>query len=208
MPETIVVLLDNGMASQNQDYLPSRFMAQKEAIESLISKKFEDSQESTIGIIPLVQAQSNDIITPTKQRPYIKTFLNGIRLHRGADIMRCLSQSLHIFNQRDSPGCTLVVFLGSEAQESEKDELFARIYQLLTLGVAIKMVFFGEAAEMAGAFEKIDFTNFSCIEVKPNEEFVDRVLPFISGDDLLEEDDPELAEAIRLSLEEQKKQQK
>ncbi|ADM12363.1 26S proteasome regulatory subunit S5A [Encephalitozoon intestinalis ATCC 50506] len=208
MPETIVVLFDNGMASQNQDYLPSRFIVQKETVESLISRKFEDNQENTIGIIPLVQVQSNDIITPTKQRSHIKTFLNDIKLNKEGDIMRCLSQSLHIFNQRDSPGCILVVFLASELQESEKDELFARIYQLLTFGIGIKMVFFGEAVEMVEAFKKIDFTNFSCIEVKTNEEFIDRVLPFISGNDLVEEDDPELAEAIRLSLEEQKKQQK
>lgn len=208
MPETIVVLFDNGMASQNQDYLPSRLMVQKETVESLISRKFEDNQENTIGIIPLVQTQSNDIITPTKQRSYIKTFLNEIKLNRNADIMGCLSQSLHIFNQKDSPGCMLVIFLGSEPQEIEKDELFARIYQLLTFGIMIKMVFFGEAMEMAEAYKKIDFTNFSCIEVKPSDEFADRVLSFINGGEDLEEDDPELAEAIRLSLEEQKKQQK
>ncbi|KAG5860205.1 hypothetical protein KMI_02g02960 [Encephalitozoon hellem] len=208
MPETIVVLFDNGMASQNQDYLPSRFMVQKETVESLISRKFEDNQENTVGIIPLVQAQSNDIVTPTKQRSYIKTFLNEIKLERNGDIMRCLSQSLYIFNQKDSPGCMLVIFLGSEPQETEKDELFARIYQLLTFGIMIKMVFFGEAMEMAEAYKKIDFTNFSCIVVSPNEEFIDRVLPFVTGGELLEEDDPELAEAIRLSLEEQKKQQK
>lgn len=208
MPETIVVLFDNGMSSQNQDYLPSRFMVQREAVESLMARKFEDNQENTLGIVPLVQIRSNDIITPTKERSYIKTFLNGIRLSRDADVMRCLSQSLHIFNQRDSPGCMLAAFFGSEIPESEKDELFARIYELLTFGITIKMVFFGEAIDMTETFRKIDFTNFSCIEVGPREEFADKVLSFINGGDALEEEDPELAEAIRLSLEEQKRQQK
>lgn len=208
MPETIVVLLDNGMSSQNQDYLPSRFMVQKEIVESLLSKKFEENQENTLGIIPLAQTQFNEIITPTKQRLHIRTFLNEIGLNRETDVMGCLAQSLHIFNQRDSPGCMLVVFLGTEIQEATKNELFARIYELLTFGITVKMVLFGETTELLDAFSKIEFTNLSCMGMGPDEDFVDSVLSFVSGSDDLEEEDPELAEAIRLSLEEQKKTQR
>ncbi|KAH9411502.1 hypothetical protein HK407_05g08780 [Ordospora pajunii] len=206
MPETIVVLFDNGMFSQNQDYLPSRFVAQKEVVESLISRKFEDNQENTIGIVPLVQVQANDIVTPTKQRAYIKTFLNRIVLNSKTDIMSCLSQCIHIFNQRDTPGCMLVILLGTRMEDVPEDELFARIYEILTLGINIKMVFFGEALGMSESFRKIGLTSFSCIEIEPNDDLSSRALSFVCGSDISDEDDPELAEAIRLSLEEQQKQ--
>ncbi|KAM0672909.1 regulatory complex subunit of 26S proteasome [Ordospora colligata] len=208
MPETIVVIFDNGMFSQNQDYLPSRFVAQQEVVESLISRKFEDNQENTIGIVPLVQVQANDIVTPTKQRSYIKTFLNKIMLNSKTDIMNCLSQCIHIFNQRDAPGCTLVVLLGTKMKDVPTDELFARIYEILTLGINIKMVFFGEALGMSESFKKIGLTSFSCIDIEPNEDLSTQALSFICGGGISDEDDPELAEAIRLSLEEHQRQKK
>lgn len=207
MPETIVVLFDNGMSSQNQDYLPSRFMVQKEAIESLVFRKFEGQHENTLGLVPLAQGRLNEIITPTKQKPHIQTFLNGVELNRNTDVMKCLFQCINIFSQREPAGFVLVVLLCTEVPEAVKDELFAKIYEILSLGITVRMVFFGEAVDMADAFRNIEFTNFSCMEVRPNEDFTDCVLPFISSSETMEEDDPELAEAIRLSLEEQKKSQ-
>lgn len=204
MPEITVIIYDNGLASQNQDYLPSRSLLQKEFIQSLISRKFENDSENLIGIIPLNQPQYNNIITPTKQKDYLYTFLNSITLGEEVDYIKSLNQALHSFKQRDITTKHLILFLGSEIDEGSEDELFAKVFEILTSGISLTLVFFGENMKYYEIFvNEIECPNFKCIKVNPNDD-VNDIYSQINGD-FYEEEDPQLAEAIRQSLADQQK---
>ncbi|KAF9764819.1 26S proteasome non-ATPase regulatory subunit 4 [Nosema granulosis] len=204
MPEITVVIYDNGLASQNQDYLPSRSLLQKEFIQSLISRKFEADSENLLGIIPLNQPQFNNIITPTKQKDYLYTFLNSITLGEDVDYIKSLNQALHSFKQREISTKHLILFLGSEIDEKSEDDLFAKVFEVLTCGISLTLVFFGENMKYYETFiNEIEYPNFKCIKVDPNDD-VNEIYSLINGE-FFEEEDPELAEAIRQSLADQKK---
>lgn len=199
-----MVIYDNGLASQNQDYLPSRSLLQKEFIQSLISRKFEADSENLLGIIPLNQPQYNNIITPTKQRDYLYTFLNSITLGEEVDYIKSINQALHSFKQRDITTKHLIIFLGSEINENLEDEIFTKVFEILTSGITLTLVFFGENMEYYEGFvNEIDYPHFKCIKVDPNDD-INEIYDQINGDNF-EEEDPQLAEAIRQSLADQQK---
>jgi 26S proteasome regulatory subunit N10 len=206
MPDVTIALFDNSLYAQNQDYLPSRFILQKETVETIISRKLEENRENLVGIIPLAQPKLNEILTPTKQRTHLNNFLNNLELSSRTDLIKSLVQAAHSFNQREIPDKILLVFLGSKLEDALRSEFFAKVYELLTYGITVKIVFFGESSYSCDLFrQQIEFTNFGCIRVGPNEDFCSLALSLLNGEEGIE-NDPELAEAIRLSLEEQNRQ--
>lgn len=202
MPDITIVIYDNSLSSQNQDYLPSRNILQKEFIQSLISKKFDDDSESMIGIIPVCQEQYNNIVTPTKQKDYLYTFLNNCGLNRNTNYIRPLDQCINAFKQRDISTKNLVFFIGDTVDEKSFDALYAKIFEILTFGISITVVCFGEGLVYYNTMSKeIDYPNFRVVQVNVEDDY-STVYGLILEN---EEEDPELAEAIRQSLAESKK---
>jgi 26S proteasome regulatory subunit N10 len=200
MPEITTIIFDNALNSQNQDYLPSRIILQKEVIDSVITRVLESDPESLVGLIPLCQIENNDILTPTKSRPHLSTFLHEKDLHHNIQHVLSLyhaDQSLYV---SDLSNKTLILFLCTPVKEFE--EVFSDIYNIASKGVVVKVVCFGDAMDM-GVFMKdqIDIANFTCCVVDTSEDFVTKVQGFLGAD--LYNVDPELEEAIRRSMREQ-----
>ena len=205
MPEVTIIIYDNGLPSQNQDYLPSRSILQKEFIQSFINKRFEADSESMVGIVPVCQEQYNDMITPTKQKDYLYTFLNTCGLYRNPDYVRSLSQSISSFMQQEITTKKLIFFIGTKIDKSLEEDVYSKIFEILTHGIAITIVCFGEGLVYYDILSKeIEYYNFKVVRVLPPDDY-NNIYNIVTENE--EEDDPELAEAIRQSLEESKKQQ-
>ena len=188
MPEITTVIFDNALNSQNQDYFPSRIVLQKEVIEEMITRLLEANIENLIGLIPLGQKVPNDILTPTKSRPHISTFLHK------TDLANILSHSL-CFYQADQS--LQVAFLSSPVEHF--DEAFANLYNIVSKGVNVRIICFGDAIEFGYFLEnELRFENFKCLIVESEQNFNEVVGNFLTSS--YEIDDPELEEAIRRSL--------
>ncbi|EQB60210.1 26s proteasome regulatory subunit s5a [Vairimorpha apis BRL 01] len=200
MPEITIVIYENSLSAQNQDYLPSRSILQKEFIQHLINKSFEEDPEALVGIIPSSQEQYNDILTPTKHKDYLYTFLNKCNLDNNLNYITSLNQTISSFKQRDITNKKLIFFLGNEFTD---DNLYAKLFELLTFGVVVTIVCFGEGLVHYDHFVKhIDYPNFTVLKVLPGDDSEEIGNMIFENHD---EDDPELAEAIRQSIEESKK---
>lgn len=197
MPITTVVMADNGLSSQNQDYLPSRFLLQKETIEGIVTQILERDQEGFIGIVPIAQLTKNDILTPTRNKTSISAFIDECDLQCKTDIFRSLfqvEQSLNIKNTQDK---SLIIFLCSPIESV--DELIACIYSVAAKSTDIKLVCYGDALELGVLLKKeINFDNFQCLAVRPADDFHAVVGEFL--DTSIDDYDPELKQAIMQSL--------
>ena len=192
-------MYDNALSSQNQDYLPSRFILQKEIIDRVITEILEDNRESLIGLVPLAQELENDILTPTKNRPYLSKFLYESDLMHNTNHSLCLyqvDQSLRVSELTDK---CIIIFLSTEVPDV--DELLSDLYALASRGIMIYVVCFGDCIALSPLLKSsIDLENFHCICLENDDDFNEKVMQSIGGSP--EPTDPELEEAIRRSLQE------
>lgn len=201
MPEVVVVLFDNALSSQNQDYLPGRFILQKEIIDTVITNSFETDRESLVGLVPIAQKHKNDILTPTKHRPYLTKFLYKAELCGTSNYFLDLfqaDQSLHVSELSTKK---LFAFFSSPVQSVE--ELLSSLYMIASKGIIIKVICFGECVALGEMLAKeIDLENFECLILRDDNDFNNRVLQFFEAR-ASSGHDPELEEAIRRSLQQQ-----
>lgn len=198
MPEVATIIFDNSLNSQNQDYLPSRYVLQKEVIDSLITRIFENDSQSLIGLIPLSQKDQNDIITPTNSRKHLTTFLLQRDLFYGENRALTVFQAERSLANSELSEKTLYFFMATAIQNA--DEFFVEICRLAANGTIIKIVCFAEAREfgMAIAAEEA-FENLQVVIVNPEDDFNSKVNDFfVSGN--TKYSDPDIDEAIRRSL--------
>lgn len=190
-------MLDNAFNSQNQDYLPSRFMLQKEISDVVITRTLEADAESLIGLIPFAQDSGCNILTPTKTRPFLSTFLHKSDLAANVNYYSALYKadlSLHV---TDLSTKNLVIFFSSPV--SNEDEILSSLYTIASKGIIVKVVCFGDALGLGSVLKKaIEFNNFSCLSLSSDVNFNDNVLSFLGTS--MNIYDPDLEEAIKRSL--------
>lgn len=197
MPEITVIMFDNGLSSQNQDYLPSRIILQKEIIDSIVTRSLEADAESLVGLIPFAQRSNNSILTPTKIRPYISTFLNRTDLCPATSYYSSFYQADLSFNATELSSKNLIIFFSSPVER--EDEILSNLYTIASKGIAVKAICFGDAVGLGAMLKKeMDFDNFGCLCLDTDSNFNDSVLSFLGTS--INVSDPELEEAIRRSL--------
>lgn len=199
MPQTVSVVFDNCMSSQNQDYLPSRYVLQKEVIDVLITNTLENDPQSVLGLIPIAQKDNNDILTPTQTRPYLSTFLHKRDLYTRGNHKLALYQARQSLRAKEGGERVLFIILASPIPDSE--EFLVNIYDLAGEGYKIRVVCFGDAYEF-GEYLKMgsDFSNLSVLQVTPEEDFNVKVGDFFGNAYENQYVDQDLEEAIRRSM--------
>lgn len=198
MPEVATIIFDNSLVSQNQDYLPSRYVLQKEVIDRLITKIMENDTQSLIGLIPLAQKDPNDILTPTNNRKHLLTFMHKRDLYSKLDLSLALYQAEMSIHRSEYSEKTIFMLLGSPLPDF--DEFLADIYNVASKGIIIKIACFGEARDVSGFLqENSSFSNLSVIDVHEDDDFNFKVDDFFTSSSQ-KYMDPELEEAIKRSL--------
>lgn len=206
MPQTLMILLDNTVSMQNQDYLPSRFILQKEAVTSVIGTLLQNS-ENSVGVAPLAQPEHNYILTPTCNKPHLDSFVSRIRLDENLMLGSVFQRSrIALMNRHESDKKMLVFFgadLGPHESESVLCELVQCVKKVVCLPIRVAVVLFGEHAEhVRSAISREVEKPEACetVVVGPNDDFFSSVTSIL-GVDLNElENDPELALALSMSL--------
>lgn len=199
MPAIATVIFDNALNSQNQDYLPSRYVLQMEIIDSLITSMLESNAENLIGLIPIAQKNNNGILTPTHTRPHLSTFLHQGDLYHNQNHNLALFQAEKSLEHSEFSEKTIFMMLGSPIVES--DEFLANIYNLAAKGMNIRIVCFADACDFGTYLsEGATFENLKVLTVFPEDDFNLKVSNLFLSDLDAQYMDKDLDEAIKRSM--------
>lgn len=210
MPQTLMILFDNTVSMQNQDYLPSRLILQKEAVTSIVGSLLQHS-ENSVGVAPLAQPEHNYILTPTCNKSHLDAFVSKIRLDENLLLDSMFQRSRIALMNRQESDKKMLVFFGTDLETLESDSVLRELVQCIRKvacpPIKVVVVLFGEhAAFLKDAISREAGKPEACemITIGPDDNFFCSVTKVL-GMDLNElEDDPELALALSMSLAESK----
>lgn len=209
MPQTVMVLFDNTLFMQNQDYLPSRFILQKEVTMSIINSLLQNN-ENSVGVAPLAQLEQNYMLTPTSNKPYLDMFISKLRLHNNLEISKVFLRSKIALLNRSESNKKMLVFFGADIEGLEFDRALLSLIRGVKGAVAsfikVSLILFGEKAEILKELISIEMEPGSCdIEVVDRcESFFNCSMRVFGMESAEIENDPDLAMALKLSLAEAK----
>ncbi|KAL0265566.1 UNVERIFIED_CONTAM: hypothetical protein PYX00_011278 [Menopon gallinae] len=196
--------------AHNQDYLPSRFILQKEAVTSIIGSMLQNS-ENSVGVAPLAQPEHNYILTPTCNKSHLDTFISKVRLDENLMLESVFQRSRIALMSRQESDKRMLVFFGTDMGLQDSDGVLRELVHCLRKAasspIRVSAVLFGEhAALVKDAISREVGGPETCeaVAVGPDDDFFSSVTKVL-GMGLSElEDDPELALALSMSLAESK----
>ncbi|CAG8620559.1 12963_t:CDS:2 [Gigaspora margarita] len=218
--EATMIVLDNSEWMRNGDYTPTRLEAQKDAVNLIFSSKTQQNPENTVGMLTMAGKSPEVLVTLTSDHGKIltalhKTQIGGkINFTTGIQIAQLALKHRQNKNQRQR----IIVFVGSPI-EDDKNTLIKLAKRTKKNNIAVDVINFGEEAEN---------TTNHLVTVPPGPHILSDILissPIIAGEDggvppgftvgsggsyefgVDPNLDPELAMALRISLEEEKQRQ-
>ncbi|KAH9385142.1 26S proteasome regulatory subunit N10 [Nematocida major] len=204
MKSDLMFIVDNSMHSINKDYGKERLECQLEAVKHVVDLVFEQSVESTVGIMTLGRATTTKIVSPTSSKNDILSYFQTIQkdefVHGGNSVLI----SSMALKYRTNPAQKIALFLSCPLEKDNLDLTVSAMEATLKKNISVCLILFGEALEYYNAFVKKleNFSEFACITVAPNQCFKQCVMSIIKEAE--EEIDPELELAIKRSLEDSK----
>lgn len=218
-----MICLDNSEYMRNSDFSPSRFEAQEDACNLISGKKTRDNVENVVGLMTTAGRNGCEVLVSLSQDPgKLLTAMHKIKLGGEADLVTSIQIARLALRNRQNKmqEQRIVLFVGSPVRATEK-ELSQLGGQLKKNKVAIDIVSFGEDnaeanQEKLAALHKAANNNDNChiVTIPPGTHLLSEQLqrtPIVRGDapDTGNNDnpfgvddniDPELAEALRLSM--------
>lgn len=223
-----MIVLDSSEYMRNGDYLPTRFTAQRDAASAVFMNKLQANPESTVGLMTMGGEVKTTFISD------FSTFMAGIRDTKITGKLQ-LASSIQIaalalkHRQNKHQRQRIVVFLGSPIEDGER-ELVQLAKRMKKNNIAIDVVSFGQEADNEAKLDQFINTvnsnnNSHLLTVPPGPHVLADVVrqsPILkdgssqpssnafADDDLGFDaaDDPELALALRMSLEEERLRQR
>jgi 26S proteasome regulatory subunit N10 len=221
--EATVICVDNSEWSRNGDYSPNRWESQQEAVNELASRKMNQSPENYVGILSMAGSRSEVIVSPTNDMAKILQAMYDIKIQGQIDLYSSL-QIAHLalkHSSKKEQAKRIVVFVCSPvSQDTSKFQALGRT--LKRNNIALDIVVFGnfEDAEKLHELQKTvnsgenshfitvpSGLGFFCDALRNSPVFLGSSPPGFDELGGIADVDPELATAIRLSLEEQKRKQ-
>ncbi|KAF0553332.1 vWA-like protein [Gigaspora margarita] len=232
--EATMIVLDNSEWMRNGDYTPTRLEAQKDAVNLIFSSKTQQNPENTVGMLTMAGKSPEVLVTLTSDHGKIltalhKTQIGGkINFTTGIQIAQLALKHRQNKNQRQR----IIVFVGSPI-EDDKNTLIKLAKRTKKNNIAVDVINFGEEAENTTKLDAFVNTvksgdNSHLVTVPPGPHILSDILissPIIAGEDggvppgftvgsggsyefgVDPNLDPELAMALRISLEEEKQRQ-
>ena len=222
--EATIICVDNSEWSRNGDYSPNRWESQQEAVNEIASKKTMQSPENSVGILSMAGTRAEVIVSPTNDMAKILQAIYDIKIQGQVDLYSSL-QIAHLalkHSSKKEQAKRIVVFVCSPiTHDNQKFQTLGR--NLKRNNIALDIVVFGNLEES----EKLHDLQ-QAVNSGENSHFITipsglgffcdalRNTPIFQGPNAggFEEQgaydpsvDPELATAIRLSLEEEKRRQ-
>lgn len=230
--EAVMICVDNSDFTRNGDYAPTRFESQTDAVNLLCGAKTNQNPENSVGILASAGDRIEVMITPTTDLGKIVSQLPNINVGGSNDVLRGIQTAQLALKHRQNKNQKqrIVAFIGSPIISTEK-ELETLGKNLKKNNVSLDLVSFGEVEENTAKLEKLlnavnSNDSSHMLEVPVGPKLISDVLlssVIISpdgevpgaaggGGDGFEfgidpTADPELALALRISMEEEKARQ-
>ncbi|CAE6485703.1 unnamed protein product [Rhizoctonia solani] len=237
MLEATILLIDNSEYMRNGDYQPSRFGAQADAVNVVFTSKTDANPESTVGLMTLAGKAPEVLVTPTTNHGKILSALHQAKIGGSVDLATGLNVAQLALKHRQNKNQRqrIIVFLGSPLDTDEKS-LVKLAKKLKKNNVAVDVVSFGEEdvndsllRAFVDSLNSSDNSHLLSIPSGANMLISDAILssPILAGEDGVPPGamggeaggsnqfefgvdpslDPELAMALRISMEEERARQ-
>eukprot|EP00931_Biecheleriopsis_adriatica_P066497 TRINITY_DN4083_c0_g1_i1.p1 TRINITY_DN4083_c0_g1~~TRINITY_DN4083_c0_g1_i1.p1 ORF type:complete len:434 (-),score=138.90 TRINITY_DN4083_c0_g1_i1:245-1546(-) len=233
--EAVMICLDNSDYTRNGDYMPTRFDAQSDAANLLCGAKTNQNIENAVGILASAGDRIEVMITPTSDLGRLVTELNRVKIGGNADLLRAIQTAQLSLKHRQNKmqKQRIIAFVGSPITATDK-ELETLGKNLKKNSVALDILSYGEVEENQPKLEKLmNALNSSdsshLVEAPVGPKLLSDILlssPIINPDGepgmgggggagegagfefgINPADDPELALALRISMEEERARQ-
>ncbi|KAJ0406194.1 hypothetical protein P43SY_000378 [Pythium insidiosum] len=233
--ESTMICLDNSEWMRNGDYIPTRLEAQHDAANLLCGAKTQSNPESTVGILTMAGRSVQVLASPTENMGTLLSAVHSISVGGTLKLSNALQVAqLALKHRRNKTGAQrVVVFVGSPIAEDEK--ALVKIGKLLKKNnIAVDVVSLGDidanGPKLQAFVDAASSSNNSHLVTVPPGVLPSDVLvssPIIHGDDggmgamggagmgdafaefggVDPSMDPELALALRVSMEEERARQ-
>mmetsp|Transcript_23280 Transcript_23280/g.32158 ORF Transcript_23280/g.32158 Transcript_23280/m.32158 type:complete len:403 (-) Transcript_23280:50-1258(-) len=146
--EATMVCVDNSEWMRNGDLNPSRFEAQSEAISLLAGQRTQDNPENTVGVLSLAGKSPRVLVTPTPDLGKVLSVMHELSMEgetnvcSGVQVAQLALKHRQNKNQRQR----IVLFVGSPVQ-ADQAQLVKIGKKLKKNNVAIDVVAFGSVDE-------------------------------------------------------------
>lgn len=221
--EATMICLDNSEWMRNGDFIPTRMEAQHDAVNLICGAKTQSNAENTVGIMTMA-GKVEVLVSLTSDLGKILTSLHGIKIGADCDVLGAMQVAQLALKNRQNKNQhqRLIMFIGSPVK-ADKNSLIRMGRRLKKNNVAVDIVNFGEDAENAEKLESFvsavnNSDNSHLVNIPPGPHILSDALvasPIIMGEggaggagmDGFGVDanlDPELAEALRISYEEER----
>jgi len=227
--ESTLVCVDNSDYMRNGDFLPTRMQAQQDAVNLVCMSKTRANAESNVGLLKM--AGTEVLVTLTTDVGRILARLHQVQPGGDINFLTAIRVAHLALKHRQGRNhkLRLVVFVGSPIDIDEK-ELVKAAKRLKKEKVNVDIINFGEEdintdklTAFVNAINGKDGTSSHLVTVPPGPMLSDALLssPVIVGEDgagasmasggfefgVDPNEDPELALALRVSMEEQRARQ-
>jgi len=229
--EATVMCLDNSEWMRNGDYTPSRLEAQADAINLICNAKTQSNPENTVGVIACGGRSPEVLVTLTADVGKILQSLHEVKLSTKLNFVSGIQVAqLALKHRQNKNQHQRVVFFVGSPIDSESEDLVRLGKRLKKNNIAVDVVNFGEEARntekleaFIGAVSNND--NSHLVTIPPGPHILSDILissPIITGGEdgggssgvrndfgygIDPNLDPELALALKVSMEEERARQ-
>ncbi|KAI0922296.1 hypothetical protein AcW2_007028 [Taiwanofungus camphoratus] len=151
--EATLMVIDNSEYMRNGDYLPTRYEAQADAVNTIFQAKIDSNPENTVGIMTMAGKGPEVLVTHTKEIGQILQAVHATSDKIGglADIPTAISVAQLALKHRQNKNLRqrIIVFVGSPLQGQGADEkgMVRLAKKLKKNNVAVDFVAFGDGIE-------------------------------------------------------------
>ena len=225
--EATVICLDNSEWARNGDYTPNRWEAQQDAANIIAGTKTQSNPGNAVGIVSMAGTRVEVMASPTNDIAQILSAVHSSTLNGKSDLYSALQIAQLALKHRPNKDQMqrIVAFVCSPVEADE--EKLSRLGRILKRNnIALDLVCFGNMDDISKLQELLRQVNSNdnshLVSIPPGTGILSDSLlntPIIHGYAQPESGgfdeyggidpnlDPEYAQAIRLSLEEARKQQ-
>lgn len=219
--ESTVICVDNSEFMRNGDFIPNRMQAQQDAVDLICHSKTSSNAENNVGLITLAKAEV--LVTLTSNVGRLMSKLHEVEVNGIADFITGIKIAQLALRNRQGKNhkMRIIVFIGSPLNVNE-DDLVKLAKRLRKEKVNVDIVNFGENEVNSGklsafisAINGRDGTGSHLFSVPHGSNLHDALISsaLLHGEDgavpnfefgVDPSEDPELALALRISIEEQR----
>ncbi|KAG6330216.1 hypothetical protein ID866_8874 [Astraeus odoratus] len=151
--EATMMIIDNSEYMRNGDYVPSRFDAQTDAVNTIFQTKIDSNPENTVGLMTMAYKGPEVLVTHSKELGQVIKGLHAASLKMGGyiDIPTAINIAQLALKHRENKNLRqrIIVFVGSPLQGAAADEreMVKLAKKLKKNNVAVDVVVFGDGIE-------------------------------------------------------------